>query len=221
MKEPVFPALFDPAEEKKPNYLLWQALVLALFESFKFNYETPIAEGAADGEAAQAKLRRKLHPFLLRRLKCEVAKDLPPKIQKISSCALTGDQQAVYKELLAASRQKITGLVSKLGFNKCRMEILTVLMRLRQICCHLDLLKLPNLKAKAPSAKMDLFFELLDEAIDGGHRVLVFSQFTSMLAILKRELEKLGLTYSYLDGATQHRLAVVKEFNTNRQSPCS
>lgn len=192
---------------------------LGSHDAFKFHYESPIAEGAADGEIAQAKLRRKLHPFLLRRLKSEVAKDLPPKIQKISSCNLTGDQQAVYRELLAVSRQKISGLVSKNGFNKCRMEILTILMRLRQICCHLDLLKLPNLKAKNPSAKMDLFFELVEEALDGGHRILVFSQFVGMLTILRKELEKQGITYCYLDGSTKERMKVVHQFNSQRDIP--
>jgi len=192
---------------------------LGSHDTFKFNYEIPINEAGADGEIAQFKLRRKLHPFLLRRLKTEVAKDLPPKIQKISSCPLTSDQQAVYRELLAASRQKINGMVSKLGFNKCRIEILTLLMRLRQTCCHLDLLKIPNLKAKEPSAKMDLFFELLEEAMDGGHRILVFSQFVGMLTILRKELEKSGIAYCYLDGSTKERLKVVHQFNSQRDIP--
>ena len=192
---------------------------LGSHKAFKFHYEDPIAEGSVDGEVAQAKLRRKLHPFLLRRLKSEVAKDLPPKIQKISSCNLTVDQQAVYRELLAVSRQKITDMVSKLGFSKCRMEILTILMHLRQICCHLDLLKLPNLKAKNPSAKMDLFFELVEEALDGGHRILVFSQFVGMLTILRKELEQMGITYCYLDGSTQERMKIVHQFNSQRDIP--
>jgi SNF2 family DNA or RNA helicase len=99
------------------------------------------------------------------------------------------------------------------------MEILKTLLRLRQTCCHLELLKLENLDSKYPSGKMDLFFELLDEALDGDHRVLVFSQFTSMLAILRRELERRKLRYCYLDGATKERLKVVREFNLNRDIP--
>ena len=192
---------------------------LGTHNDFKYHYEDPIAEGAADGEVAQAKLRKKLHPFFLRRLKSEVAKDLPPKIQKISSCNLTADQQAVYREILAVSRQKITGLVAQQGFNKSRMEILTILLRLRQICCHLDLLKLPGLVAKNPSAKLDLFFELLEEALDGGHRILVFSQFVGMLTILRKALEKEGIAYCYLDGSTQERMKVVHQFNSQRDIP--
>jgi SNF2 family DNA or RNA helicase len=110
-------------------------------------------------------------------------------------------------------------MVTKNGFNRSRMEILKTLLRLRQICCHLDLLKLADLNSRYPSAKMDLFFELMDEALDGGHRVLVFSQFTSMLAILRKELENRERSYCYLDGSTRNRLNVVREFNTNRSIP--
>ncbi len=188
-------------------------------ETFKANYELPIAHGDTAGDQAQARLRRKLHPFLLRRLKREVATDLPPKIEKLAHCTLSPDQQTVYKELLEASRRKVFDMVMKQGFQKSRMEILKTLLRLRQVCCHLELLKLEGLEAKQPSAKMDLFFELINEALDGGHRVLVFSQFTSMLAILKRELEQRQVNYCYLDGATQERLKVVHEFNTNRKIP--
>jgi superfamily II DNA or RNA helicase len=192
---------------------------LGSHDKFRDHYERPIVRGGPDGELAQIKLRRKLHPFLMRRLKTEVARDLPPKIEKVSTCSLTPDQTLVYGELLAASRRKIGDLVAKQGFQKCRMEILATLMRLRQACCHLELLKLPNLQAAYPSAKMDLFFELLDEAMDGGHRVLVFSQFVSMLTILRRELDTRSIAYCYLDGATKDRLQIVHRFNTARDIP--
>ncbi|MCS6772323.1 MAG: SNF2 family helicase [Kiritimatiellae bacterium] len=192
---------------------------LGSHERFVATYEQPIARGDREGEAAQARLRRKLHPFLLRRLKREVATDLPPKIEKIALCSLSPDQQTVYKELLDASRRKVFDLVMKQGFQRSRMEILKTLLRLRQVCCHLDLLNLPGLNPKMPSAKLDLFFELLDEVLDGGHRALVFSQFTSMLAILRRELDARGIRYCYLDGATQERLKEVHAFNTDRSIP--
>lgn len=192
---------------------------LGSHDIFRQNYELPISRGGQEGDVAQIKLRRKLHPFLLRRLKADVAKDLPDKIEKVSTCALTPDQRMVYDEILKASRQKIFGMVSKKGFNKSRMEILTTLMRLRQICCHLDLLRLPDLKAKYPSSKMELFFELLDEALDSGHRVLVFSQFVSMLSILREEMEACSIEYCYLDGSTKDRMAVVKQFNIRRDIP--
>nr|MBP7831314.1 SNF2 helicase associated domain-containing protein [Kiritimatiellia bacterium] len=188
-------------------------------KTFRENCEAPIAAGGAEAERAQARLRRKLHPFLLRRLKKDVARDLPPKIERLASCSLTRDQQLVYRQLMEASQRRLLDLVAAQGFERSRMEILKTLLRLRQACCHLDLLKLPDLRSEFPSAKMDLFFELLDEALDGGHRVLVFSQFTSMLAILRRELDARGLAYCYLDGATRERLKVVHEFNTRRDIP--
>jgi SNF2 family DNA or RNA helicase len=192
---------------------------LSTHEKFRDRYELPITRGGDDAAPLHAKLRRKLHPFLLRRLRTEVARDLPPKIERLSSCQLTPDQQVVYNEVLNVSRRRLTEMVAKHGFNKCRMEVLSTLMRLRQICCHLDLLKLPDLQPKFPSAKMDLFFELLDEALDGGHRVLVFSQFVTMLQILRRNLEQRKLAYCYLDGATKERMEVVHKFNTDRAVP--
>lgn len=192
---------------------------LGSHDSFKKNYESPIAQGGPYGEAAQRKLRRKLHPFLLRRLKTEVARDLPPRIERLASCTLSRDQQMVYKEYLNASRRRISDLVSRQGFNRSRMEILKTLLRLRQVCCHLDLLKLPDLKSKFPSEKMNLLMELLDEAMDAGHRVLIFSQFTTMLKILAKELAAQDVRYCYLDGSTEDRMAVVHEFNTTREIP--
>ena len=193
---------------------------LGAYRTFRDNYELPIGRQDADGDVAQKKLRRKLHPFLLRRLKKDVAKDLPPKIHRVISCTLTKDQQLIYTQLLQSSRRKINNMVQQKGFNSARMEILKVLLRLRQTCCHLELLKNDELKKSThPSAKMALFFELLDEAIDGNHRVLVFSQFTTMLGILRRELEAQGRTYCYLDGSTKNRMQIVREFNTNHSIP--
>ena len=192
---------------------------LGSHESFRHNCEIPIAQGGPEGDAAQARLRRKLQPFLMRRLKTEVARDLPPRIERIASCTLSPDQKAVYKQLIDQSRNKLADMVSKQGFQKSKMEVLKTLLRLRQACCHLDLLRLQDLKAEAPSAKMDLFFELLDEALDGGHRVLVFSQFVSMLTILRNQMDQRQIPYCYLDGSTQDRMGVVHKFNTDRKIP--
>jgi len=185
------------------------------YETFRANYEAPIGAGGETGERAQIKLRRKLHPFLLRRLKKDVAKDLPDKIEKVSYCVLTPDQQQVYNTLLQESRRKIGDLVREKGFSHCRMEILAILLRLRQVCCHLGLLPDAALaaKAEAPSAKLDQFFDLLDEAVDGGHRILVFSQFVSMLQIIRRELDQRRIDYCYLDGQTHDRMEQVHRFN--------
>ncbi len=188
-------------------------------KAFREHYELPIQNGGPDAEQAQIKLRRKLHPFLLRRLKKEVARDLPDKIVRVAHCPLSKDQHMVYKKLLESAKKEITSLVDAQGFNKSRMQILKILLQLRQTCCHLDLLKLPGLKSEYPSAKLDLFFELVDEALDAGHRILVFSQFTSMLAIIRKELEARDLPYCYLDGSTKDRQERVKKFNSDRSIP--
>ncbi len=188
-------------------------------KDFREHYELPILNGGANGDFAQTKLRRKLHPFLLRRLKKHVAKDLPEKIIRVAPCKLTVDQHKVYKQLLEDSKNKISEMVEKEGFNKSRMEILKTLLRLRQTCNHIDLLKLDGVKSKHPSAKMELFFELLNEAIDSKHRVLVFSQFTSMLAILREEMDERGIKYCYLDGSTKDRQDVVRRFNKDHTVP--
>jgi len=188
-------------------------------KTFHEKYELPIIHGGTEGDLAQIKLKRKLHPFLLRRLKKHVAKDLPPKIERIASCKLTPDQLLVYQQLLNASKNRIEKMVEKDGFNKSRMEILKTLLRLRQTCNHIDLLHLKDIKSKNPSGKMDLFFSLLNEAIDSSHRILVFSQFTGMLSILKNELEKKDIKYCYLDGSTKNRQDIVKLFNRDHSIP--
>jgi superfamily II DNA or RNA helicase len=195
---------------------------LGIYDAFKVDYEQPIALGDREGELAQTRLRRKLHPFMLRRLKRDVAKDLPEKIQSTSYSTLTVAQQQVYNRLLQEFRQRIGSLVAAKGFNHCRMEILAILMRLRQVCCHLDLLPRELRGAgqtDEPSAKMEQFFEILDEAIDGGHRVLVFSQFVGLLKLLRAELERREIAHCYLDGETRERLAEVQRFNLQRSIP--
>ena len=192
---------------------------LGSHQVFRDGYELPIGRGGEEGDLAQSRLRRKLKPFLLRRLKKDVATDLPPKIERVSWCRLTADQAVVYKELFETSQRKINDMVMKKGFDKSRMEILKTLLRLRQVSCHLDLLKLPDLEAKDPSGKLNMFAELLDEALDGGHRILVFSQFVSMLTILRKYLEGRGLTYCYLDGSTKNRMEQVRQFNRERGIP--
>jgi superfamily II DNA or RNA helicase len=188
-------------------------------QKFRLRYELPISHGGPEADASQAKLRRKLNPFLLRRLKRDVAKDLPPKLERIATCELSPDQKVVYRELLDRSRRQITDLVAAGGFARAKMQILATLLRLRQACCHLDLLKMPALQAEQPSAKMELFMELMDEAIDGGHRILVFSQFVSMLHLIRKTLDERAIRYCYLDGNTKDRMEQVHRFNTSRDIP--
>ncbi len=189
--------------------------------AFRGNYEIPMQRGGQESETAVWRLRRKLHPFLLRRLKTDVATDLPARITRVAVCALGAEQRRLYTDLLESSRRRLQDLVAAQGFQRSRMEILKTLLRLRQICCHPGLLKGNEACPNVPSAKTDLFFELLDEAIDGDHRVLVFSQFVSMLRIIQTECRRRNLEYCYLDGSIPpgDRMAIVRRFNTERSIP--
>ena len=184
---------------------------------FRERYELPIAR--EKDSRAQERLARRLRPFLLRRLKKEVAPDLPDRLEQVSFCELTIEQRGVYQQLIEASRKEVLEAVGAQGIQQSRMVVLNALLRLRQVCCDLRLLKLDGVEPATASGKLDLFGELLEEVIDGGHRVLVFSQFVSMLSILKEKLTEEGIDYCYLDGSTTDRAAVVNRFQTSANVP--
>ena len=172
------------------------------YESFKVAYEDPIRDSA--DEYALAKLRRKLDPFILRRLKKTVAKDLPDKIVKVSYCPMSDDAQREYVAALASARRTAGDLVKAKGFAKSKFELLALLMKLRQI---------------ASRAKVEPFMEQLLSAIQGGHKILVFSQFVTMLKTLSEELRREGVPFCYLDGSTKDRLGECTKFNRSPDMP--
>jgi SNF2 family DNA or RNA helicase len=185
---------------------------------FRERYELPITRDKDEG--VQARLGRRLRPFILRRLKTEVAKDLPAKLEQVSFCELTDDQAEIYKQLLALSRKEVMEAVGAQGVAKSKMIVLNALLRLRQVCCDPRLLKMDKAEfTDESSGKLAMFGELLEEAMDGGHRVLVFSQFTTMLALLKDKLAAENIEFCYLDGSTTNRGAVVERFQGNAQIP--
>jgi SNF2 family DNA or RNA helicase len=168
---------------------------------------------------AQARLGRRLRPFLLRRLKKEVAADLPAKLEQVSFCELTAEQRSVYRQFLEAARHEVLGAAGPPGEAGSRMLVLSALLRLRQVCCDLRLLKVEGVDSAKASGKLDLFGELLEEVMDGGHRALVFSQFVSMLTLLRERLDGEGVKYCYLDGSTGDRGAVVEQFQNDPAIP--
>ncbi|HWY29467.1 MAG TPA: SNF2-related protein [Candidatus Acidoferrum sp.] len=190
---------------------------LGTAKDFRERYELPIAKGK--NAEAQSRLARRLKPFLLRRLKRDVAADLPARLEQVSFCELTPEQRGVYQQVIEASRKEVLAAVGEQGVAKSRMVVLTALLRLRQICCDLRLLKLENVNPADASGKLEMFGELLEEVIDGGHRLLVFSQFTAMLALLKEKLAAEEIEYCYLDGSTTNRAAEVERFQTNATIP--
>jgi superfamily II DNA or RNA helicase len=186
-------------------------------EDFRERYEVPITKGR-DVEA-QNRLARRLRPFLLRRLKRDVAADLPERLEQVAYCELTSSQREVYRQVMEATRKEVLDAVGQQGEARSRMVALSALLRLRQTCCDLRLLRLEGVDPSTASGKLDLFEELLEEVLDGGHRVLVFSQFVSMLALLEERLKEEGIDYCYLDGSTKDRAAVVGRFQRDGSVP--
>ena len=180
---------------------------------FRERYELPIARGS---KLERTRLAKRLRPIVLRRLKHQVARDLPEKIEQVSFCDLSPEQLELYQKLHQEARRKIEELSGAKDQNRARMATLTALLRLRQVCCDLRLLGMP---AGCPSKKVELLRELLQESIDGGHRVLVFSQFVSMLKLISAELDGDATPYCYLDGGTKDRADVVDRFQRSSDIP--
>jgi SNF2 family DNA or RNA helicase len=190
---------------------------LGTAEGFRDRFEQPIMVQGDMG--VRDRLKRRIHPFVLRRLKTEVAKDLPPKTEMVTWCEMEPGQAALYNEVLEESRKKVYDQIDKVGFNRSRVSILAALMKLRQVCCDPRLLKLPPNTLLPGSAKLERFGELVDDLIDEGHRALVFSQFTEMLELLTQAADAKGLKYMYLDGRTKDRMSRVDQFNDPKGPP--
>ena len=187
-------------------------------KEFQNRYETPIAK--TGDAAALRRLRQRLRPFVLRRTKAEVAPELPARIEQVALCEMSGEQQSVYQAILEQGRREVFEHAGKGGEAQQRMTVLTTLTRLRQACCHLDLLPAREGKTwSEPSAKLELCLELIEEARSGGHRVLVFSQFVSLLRLLETALRAQEITWCYLDGATVDRQGEVRRFQESPDIP--
>jgi superfamily II DNA or RNA helicase len=158
-------------------------------------------------------LAKALRPFLLRRTKEQVLKELPKKTEQTLYCEMEPKQQKLYNELRDHYRALLAKTIETKGLAKSKIHVLEALLRLRQAACHPALVD--KKKASLPSAKLDALVEQLTEVIEERHKVLVFSQFTSLLALVKPRLEKLGITYEYLDGSTTNRKACVERFQTD------
>jgi superfamily II DNA or RNA helicase len=187
---------------------------------FRERYETPLTAGEAPRQLAR--LRARVRPFFLRRTKEEVLPELPPKLEHATLCELTDEQREVYRAVLAQGRRDVFENSDKQGAGRERIAMLTTLLRLRQVCCHLDLLPADPAQPRAwrePSAKLDRAFELIDEAIDGGHRVLLFSQFVQMLHRLRDEARRREIAFCYLDGQTADRQAEIDRFQRDAGVP--
>lgn len=186
--------------------------------AFKRGVVKPIKEG--DDETL-AFLRTRVRPFILRRTKSEVAKDLPPKIENTYFCGLAEEQAELYAMLAKKLKEQVLSTVDKNGIAKSQMSILDALLKLRQICCHPRLLKvdIPGVTTALPSGKFDAFKDMVIDIVEEGHRVLVFSQFVQMLHIIRSWLQISEMPFCYLDGSSKDRLEQVDRFNDSDDIP--
>jgi len=167
-------------------------------------------------EVAAAFLRRLVHPFILRRTKDQVARDLPPRTERILYTEMEPGQKKLYEKTRDFYRAQIMGLVDKEGIQDARMKILEGLLRLRQISNHPRLVE-PD--SKAASGKFETLLETLDTLRAEGHKALVFSQFVSMLSLVRESLDAAHVPYAYLDGKTTDRQGRVDNFQNNPDLP--
>jgi SNF2 family DNA or RNA helicase len=172
-----------------------------------------VFRASASGEQSQESSRilsMALRPFILRRTKEKVARELPEKTEQTIYCELDAKQRRLYDELRDHYRAVLLGQIEEEGIEKSRMHILEALLRLRQAACHPGLID--KKKAGESSAKLDSLLPQLQAVAAEGHKALVFSQFTSLLAILKQQLAATKLDYEYLDGKTKDRQERVRRF---------
>lgn len=157
-------------------------------------------------------LRKKVSPFILRRMKMDVLDDLPPVSEIVYHCQLSDVQTELYRSYAQSARDELVRLVERDGFDRVQIHVLATLTRLKQICCH------PAIFAKekaeiGDSAKYEMLLELLQTLIESNHKTVIFSQYTRMLQIMREDFSAKGIRFAYLDGSSKNRLEVVKKFN--------
>ena len=178
---------------------------------FNQDYRTPI-ERHGDAER-MAHLAARIRPFLLRRTKEQVATELPAKTEMVHWVELSDAQRDTYETVRVAMDKKVRDEIARNGAARSQIVILDALLKLRQVCCDLRLVKGIEPKgSQADKGKLGALLDMLDELLSEGRRVLLFSQFTSMLALIEQELDKRGIRYSLLTGDTRDRRAPVKHF---------
>ncbi|MDH5670590.1 MAG: DEAD/DEAH box helicase [Myxococcales bacterium] len=184
--------------------------LLGDLKRFEEKFARPIDRG---DEAAAEKLRAAIHRFVLRREKQDVAKDLPPKIEQDIVVPMADEQTKLYQQILRQVRDSVMSEVEKQGVARAQIQILAALTRLRQVACDPRLMKLEGEWGEDTSGKLGALRELMQEAVAGGHRVLIFSQFVEMLKLIRELLDSEGIQYEYLTGATKDRIQRVDRFN--------
>ncbi|MEM9058572.1 MAG: DEAD/DEAH box helicase, partial [Pseudomonadota bacterium] len=181
-------------------------------QKFRKLFRTPI-ERHADEERGAA-LRRRIAPFLLRREKRVVLDELPPKTEILREVALEGGQRDLYETLRLAMHERVREEIASRGFASSGIVVLDALLKLRQVCCDPRLVKLDAARRVKVSAKMELLQDMLPSLLEDGRRVLLFSQFTSMLTLIESWVKKAGIEHVKLTGSTRNRAAPIDRFQS-------
>lgn len=179
-------------------------------KQFKTHYRTPI-EKHGNAEIQQA-LSSLIRPFMLRRTKQEVVTELPDKTEIIQAIELSKEQRDLYETIRLSMNKKIQKAIDAKGLERSQIIILDALLKLRQVCCHPQLLSMEAAKKVKASAKLDTLMDLLTEMVEEGRKILLFSQFTSMLALIENELVDRNIVFTKLTGSTKNRAAPIKKF---------
>ncbi len=189
-----------------------------LFENkfFTDNFRTPIEQ---EQNSAKSKLlNERVKPFLLRRTKTEVATELPSKTEIIQKVPLGAKQSELYESIRIAMDKQVREAISEKGLGRSQIMILDALLKLRQVCCDPRLVKLDRAREVKESAKFEMLFDLLHDLIRDGRKILLFSQFTSMLALIEDELKVQNIKYSKLTGQTKKREEAIDYFKSDEVS---
>lgn len=184
--------------------------LLGSHSHFSKLFRTPI-EKQQDGARRQL-LSERIRPFVLRRSKDKIAQELPAKTEIISKVRIEGKQAELYESVRLTVDDTLREVIANKGLARSQIEILDAMLKLRQVCCHPQLLSLASAQKVKQSAKLELLMEMLPELVSEGRRILLFSQFTSMLEIIEQQLQKQGIGYVKLTGATRQRQQVIDQF---------
>lgn len=180
------------------------------YSQFNKLFKNPIQKNG--DQERKVLLNQRIKPFILRRTKDKIAKELPAKTEIIQMIRIEGQQAELYESVRLSMDSRLSEIIAKKGINRSQIEILDALLKLRQVCCHPQLLSLPSAQSVTESAKLELLMEMLPELIAEGRKILVFSQFTSMLALIEEQLNKEAIKYTKLTGASTKRQEIVAEF---------
>lgn len=184
--------------------------LLGSLNFFRKSFATPI-EKRMDEQSAEL-LRRTIYPFILRRTKEDVAKELPPKTEQIYYCEMSTSQEKMYTKWRDYYRAMVLDKIDDVGLDKSRMNVLQGLVKLRQIACHPNLV---DITVWEDSGKFESLKEIIEEVISENHKVLVFSQFVKMLKLIRKHLDQRSIVYEYLDGHTRNRQQCVDRFQND------